>query len=253
VKPLLAAIRLRYRLTSLELVPAGEFWAVQAVVNPTITKKVDAKQPTKATAGGRLIMSPAAKKAALADLKKITKPEQVNPAMVELAAREKGILERYKTLDPDYSYVAYVNRTDDGKEFDPPLTYLQRRASVKRGKATESNWASKAFPGGSPKAFKIKSGKTFTTVIPDICTSKVIADVKNVKYQDFDAQLKSFEKIAHADEHPGEVFETDEVTSITKRRSFGLVYRRNEHPEGPTKLSANLNNALDIHKDIIDN
>src|SRR5262245_27411627 len=36
LKPLLAAIKLRYRLQSLEVTPAGKYWAVIATINPTL-------------------------------------------------------------------------------------------------------------------------------------------------------------------------------------------------------------------------
>jgi Domain of unknown function (DUF4157) len=252
-RPLLAAIRLRYRLTSLELEPAGENWAIKAVINPTLIENTDAKQDKGD--GGRQVKSPATVKAALAALSAITKPDEVNPAMVELASQpgNEGILERYKTQDPEFSYVIYLDRIKNGEEFDPPLTYLRRRASFKRGKTTEKNWAQEAYPGGGSKIYKVKPARNrkAETVIPDIVTGSVIADVKNVKYQDFDAQLRAFEKIAHADRYTGMVFESDETTPVTTSRKFGLIYRSKKHSEKKTVLSGPLEAALDEHKDII--
>jgi hypothetical protein len=235
------------------LVPAGENWAIKAVINPTLVENIDAKQ--EKGDGGRQGKSPETEKAALAALAAITKPDQVSPAMVELAAMPGNelILERYKTQDPEFSYVIYLKRIKKGEEFLPPLTYLRLRASFKRGKATEKNWAQKAYPGGGPKIYKVKPAKNrkAETVIPDIVTGSVIADVKNVKYQDFDPQLRAFERIAHADRYAGLVFESDKTTPVTTGKKFGLVYRSDKHSEKKTVLSGPLTAALDEHKDII--
>jgi hypothetical protein len=249
IKPLLVAVKLRYRLTTLEVVPDGDFWAIEATVNPAKKAKTQAKQD-KGGDGDK----PANRQAALAALAQITKPEHVSPAMVELAAKEPGVLERYKTLDPEFSYVIYLDKKIKAKEeFEGPKTYLARRASFKRGKATETNWAQKAYPGSAPKIFKVAAApnQTPVTVIPDIYTSGVIADVKNVKYQDFDSQLRAFEKIAHADRYPGQVFESD-GTPVTKARKFGLVFRSAKHSEKMTELSGPLDAALDQRKAIIE-
>ncbi|MBP2330386.1 hypothetical protein JOF56_010771 [Kibdelosporangium banguiense] len=55
IKPMLLAIRLRYRLTVLEPVRQGDFWAIHGEINPKLTKaakaKVQTKQPPKVSVG----------------------------------------------------------------------------------------------------------------------------------------------------------------------------------------------------------
>lgn len=246
IRKALPKIKKKYRLTQISLVSAGAAkFHIELAINPE-SKTEDEELSTK-----KDIFSEAAKENALKQLKLITKPEQVNPALVELERIEPGILERYKygikagVVDPkEDSYVKYLSGLKEGDIFDAPLTYLKRRASFKRGKATEKNWGKVVFPDAKHKAYKILWAGNMETVIPDLVTSDVIADVKNVKSQDFDPQLRAFEMIAHPSKHPGKVFEADGTTPVTVDKSFELVVRGPKHSEGPTKVYGPLLAAL---------
>jgi hypothetical protein len=186
---------------------------------------------------------------ALVELDKITKADQVNPALVELEAKGKGSLETYKE-----GYKVYI-ADKENKQIQWPLTYLRGRSSRKSGKVGEKNWLALGFPGTSPKAFYVvDSDGTKKQRIPDGVSSGVIADVKDVKYQDFDAQMRDFYTIAKQKDpltgRPVTVFEADGSTQVKTTRSFGLVYRGETHSE-KTKLSGSMESALDIKKDII--
>lgn len=202
--------------------------------------------------GTRCIFSETAKKRVLKELKLITKPEQVGPAMVEVCKPPReGTLERYKT-GPGDCYVEYLERFKKGDEFDDPINYLKRRSYTKRGKATEAKWANVVYPGAGPKPFQVKIGGKRENVIPDIVSSSVIADVKNVQYQALTEQLRAFEMIAHPSKYKDSVFESDGKTLVQDTRNFGLITRHpTKHSEGKTDLSGNLKAALDEHHPII--
>lgn len=44
IKPLLGVVKLRYRLTTLDVVPDGDYWAIEATINPGKREKTKAKQ-----------------------------------------------------------------------------------------------------------------------------------------------------------------------------------------------------------------
>jgi hypothetical protein len=188
------------------------------------------------------------RKQAVVELEKIQNADAVSPAMVRLEEKTKGIFTRYKE-----EYRTYIV-DQSNKRIQWPLSYLQGRSARKSGKVGEKNWLAQGFSGASAKAFYISENGSKRQRIPDGVTSSVIADVKDVKYQDFDAQLRDFYAIAKQRTSTGVpvvVYEEDGVTEVKKVRSFGLVVRGASHSEGPTKLSGPLESALDVVRDII--
>lgn len=244
----LPKIKKRYRLTEISLVSIGPGkYHIDLLINPgkrTRDKEVDEEKEDDDKS--RPVFSEATKKEALQKLTLIKSPEDVNPAMVEVATKpgNEGILERYKN-GPGDSYVLYLSKQKKGKPFDWPLAYLRRRASFKRGKITERDWAGEVFPGASAMPFLVKFGRRKETFIPDIVSSTVIGDVKNVKRQALVPQLVAFEMIAHPSKYPGKVFENDGTTPVKNNRKFELIVRGKKHSEGQTDVTEPLLNALD--------
>jgi hypothetical protein len=246
VQEALPAIKAKYGLVSLVLVKGKEDnYHVEAEINPK--RKSEAIELKT----GREVLSAETKKQAFEELAKIREPADVNPALVEVASKGKegaAILERYKE-----EYKGYLNGLSMGSDFDWPLSYLRRRASCKRGKIVQRNWAQHVYGGAGGKSYKVKQADGSLHVrIPDYVSGSVVADVKDVKNQSYDAELRDFHKIAKPGNYPGEVFELDGVTPLTKDRSFELIVRDPEkHSEGGTNVSGPLKAVLDALYEVI--
>jgi hypothetical protein len=208
-------------------------------------KEGDSDEPPLGTA----VNNKENRKRAEIELDKIQKADQVSTALAKLEAAGKANLNTYKE-----GYIDYLNK-EEQKFFQWPLTYLRGRSSRKLGKVGEKNWLAQAFPGASPRAFYILENDSKRQRIPDGVTSNLIADVKDVKYQDLDAQLRDFYAIAKLRDAntgaPVTVLEADGKTPVKATRNFGLVCRGESHSEKKTKLSGPLESALDEKKDII--
>jgi hypothetical protein len=176
-------------------------------------------------------------------LNAINSPAQVNQALVELAEDEPAILDRYKGEQD--GYLLYLKNKTSGESFDWPITYLRRRASFKKGKAIEAYWIQKIIKTGkNNKTFQVMEDKSWTTVIPDILTNKVVGDAKDWKDISFTEQLRSFHMIAKARNYPGRVKDND-GNPVKWLKSFVLIVRSKSHSEGKTNVSGPLKRAAD--------
>jgi hypothetical protein len=244
----LAAIRLRYGLTSIEPFEQGGRWWVRAVINPVLVQDLGVATSAAASTAGA---TTATKAQAITALNAITTASQVSTAMVDLEADEAGIFARYKGAAD--GYLLYLKGKNDGDTFDLPLPYLRRRASFKKGKAIESFWIQKVLGAGKNNdPYKVKVGTEWQTFIPDVVTGSVVGDCKDWKDISFTAQLRAFRAIAKSSTRAGEVLDGN-GRPISWTKSFVIIVRAKSHTEGKTTVSGNLAGAADkIHYRITD-
>jgi len=198
------------------------------------------------------LTSEAVRQAALKEVNGITDPAQVSPEIVALTKSEPHILERYEGKIGNDGYIQYLSKRAIGGEFDTPLRYLRRRASLKQGKTGEAKWIADAIPGATKnnKVFKVEQANgTYEDRIPDVFTDEYVGDVKNVAKQEFSPQLRDSYIIAkqkaYSETKSRKVFEVDGTTPITKIRSFIIIVRPG------TKIYTPLTTALDATFDTI--
>jgi len=249
LRPVLAGLRVRYGLTSLEPFVQGGVWWVNAVINPNVTKASKAKAG-EAKPSARDILSPETRAEAVRLLNAITTPEQVGPALVELARLEPAILARYKGSDD--GYLLYLGGRSDGMDFEMPLPYLKRRASFKKGKAIEAYWINKVLGvGKNGVMFKVFVDNEWGNFIPDILTPTIVGDAKDWKEISFTPQLRAFNLIAKAANNPGRVKDAADKP-VTTNRTFVLIVRGEAHTEKETKVSGPLKGAALVYYAISD-
>ena len=237
VRGKLGPIKSKYKLLTLDLVVDSQDNQVEMLhFEASASDKVSGKEK-KVKIGGD-VMSPAARKQALAALKTITSPSQVNERMVALAKTEPGVLDRYK--GPADGYELYLSGKKNGDTFLQPLAYLKQRAAFKSGKQDEAKWINLVYGvGKNSTSFDVKLSRSWDTVIPDYMTGAVVGDAKDWASLPFTDQLECFYMIAKADAHTGRVRNKD-GTAVKGTRSFTLIVRSESHSEGKTHLSGNL-------------
>ncbi len=229
------------------------------------TKADPSKQLATAPAGGgsaqlvaQLLTSGSAKateenkETALEELDEITDASEVNEAMESVEDLAPGTLDRYKDEYKD----PYLSNKGNDDDFQWPFTYLSGRGSRKSGKLVETSSIAAVYGDSVSKnnqAYDVTFADMYSggtkRAIPDIMTSKVVGDVKDVKYQSFTEQLEAIYAIAKGEDSRGGNVTIKKAGSTTAldlpEREFDLVVRGPKGKETATKLSSSLMAAAD--------
>ncbi|HEY8561397.1 MAG TPA: hypothetical protein VIL74_13555 [Pyrinomonadaceae bacterium] len=221
IKSALDPIKKKYKFKVLSATLAGKKWKVHAEMNPTTDETVEAETKRPPELEGK----------STPNLDKLEKEH------------EEGVSVRYVSEYKKYK----------GTKYKDVVTYVEHRAARKLGRVKEKpGLAAYAAAGGAVSA---KNNKTIEMLrrrgtgysvdrdrIPDFFSEGVVVgDVKDVKTQSFDAQMKDNLRIAKADR----VRVRGKTTLITGKCRFDLVVRapKDSTTEG-THVSENLKTAI---------
>lgn len=234
---------------SIKAIDDGGMWDIKYVYNPEET--MSDVIPVVAEDTGKLLEGRADATAANIERAKEQMAKITSASQVSATLEKVGRFEVYKA-----EYLEVYLKKLEKPTFEWPLTYLKNRASRKLGKKDQKYWAEKVYGAGAHgKAFKVKQPDGTEKVrVPDVfIADKVVADVKDVEYQDYDKQMQDDYKIAHAVEYPGVVTEVAGDKPFRGSHSFEVIVRSKDHTQGKTDVSGPLDGAADkIHYVITD-
>ncbi|MEN2399244.1 DUF4157 domain-containing protein [Flavobacterium sp. MC2016-06] len=146
---------------------------------------------------------------------------------------DQDVLDRYKgTAD---GYLKYLGTKGSSAMIQWPLTYLKSRASRRRGRTGEDGWVKEQFGDSAgknnrtynPRITNDDGTTQVVPTIPDYVVGGEIGDVKDVNYQSYTEQLKAIKQVAR-----------------DEGKSFSLIIRKDDNPNGKTGLSSNLSNQI---------
>jgi hypothetical protein len=148
---------------------------------------------------------------------------------------DQEVLERYKgTAD---GYLKYLNTKGSSEMIQWPLTYLKSRAARRRGRTGEDGWVKEQFGASAgknnrtfnPRIIDDDGVAKVVPTIPDYIAGNEIGDVKDVNYQSYTQQLKAIKQVAR-----------------DEGKSFSLIIRKDDNPNGKTGLSSNLSSEIQV-------
>jgi hypothetical protein len=244
LRGVLAAIRTRYGLTSIEPYEQRGQWWVRAVINPIVNTNTGVASGTPAGTPAAPInlnsQGPLAslsdRAAAIAAMQAIGNKTQ--PGIDAISTLADAKFTQYKT-----EYVGtYAPAKAVGANFQWPHFYLRTRAARRAGFDAETRWRPIVFGGATPATFDIVrlDGST-TQVIPDVFSAAIVGDIKNWETLSLTQQLSDFSLIANPARAQSVRRNNRPYSAL---RQFHVAVRHDTHASGRTHVSGPLRAAV---------